>query len=186
MSGLEAIEDAEVVQVLRSRVVPSVKLALQPDRDAGHIPAGDAPHNQLGRRVSERGTVEALLDTVTIAIEPDRVKVNPPAGTTGHLQAHGKPVGLFGEPHRLERSTSHPKRVSVDRQVEVAVLAGRSTVERVDSPASAAEPVNPVGSCSGLVHWIGLVSSSGRLIQAASGRFDGTGGLRTNRCGVAV
>jgi len=38
----------------------------------------------------------------------------------------------------------------------------------------------------GLVHWIGLVSSSGRLIQAASGRFDGTGGLRTNRCGVAV
>jgi len=129
------------VQVLRSRVVSSVELALQPDRDAGHIPGGDAPHNQVGRRVSERGTVEALLDAVTIAIEPDRVKVNPPAGTTGHLQAHGKPVGLFGEPHRLERSTSHPKRVSVDRQVEVAVLAGRFTVERVDSPASGGRAV---------------------------------------------
>ncbi len=148
-SGLEAIEDAEVVQVLRSRVVSSVKLALQPDRDAGHIPAGDAPHNQVGRRVSERGTVEALLDAVTIAIEPDRVKVNPPAGTTGHLQAHGKPVGLFGEPHRLERSTSHPKRVSIDRQVEVAVLAGRFTVERVDSPASG-EPVADVYTLEGV------------------------------------
>ncbi len=55
-----------------------------------------------------------------------------------------------------------------------------------EAGALSAEPVNPVGSCSGLVHWIGLVSSSGRLIQAASGRFDGTGGLRTNRCGVAV
>ncbi len=118
-----------------ARVVSSVKLALQPDRDVGHIPGGDAPNDQVppGKRTWHR---RGLLDAVTIAVEPDRVKVNPPAGTTGHLQGHGKSVGLCREPHRLERSTSHPKCVGVDRQVEVAVLAGRFTVERVDSPAS--------------------------------------------------
>ena len=45
-------------------------------------------------------------------------------------------MSLCNKPDAVERAPSHPKRVNVDRQVEVAVLAGRSTVERVDSPAS--------------------------------------------------
>lgn len=63
------------------------------------------------------------------------MKVNPPAGATAHLEARGELVGLYGEPHRLERPLSHAKRVSVDGQVEVAVRAGRFTAECVDSPA---------------------------------------------------
>ncbi|MEO8829266.1 MAG: hypothetical protein ABI385_11325 [Lapillicoccus sp.] len=100
----------------------------------GHTPGGDAPDDQVGRRVRERDIVQALLHAVTGAIEPDRVKVSPSTGATDHLQAHGKPVGLCGEPRSLERCASGLKRVSVDGQVEVAVLASRFTMERVDSP----------------------------------------------------
>lgn len=148
-SSFEVGEDAEVVPVLRPRVVSIVKLALQPERDARHFPGGDPPSGQVGRRVSKRGTVESLLDAVTIAIEPDRVKVYPPAGPTGHFQAYGEPVGLCGEPQRLEGCASHPERVSVDGQVEVAVLAGRFTVERVDSPAPG-DPVADTHSLEGV------------------------------------
>ncbi|OFE16583.1 hypothetical protein BA895_03060 [Humibacillus sp. DSM 29435] len=113
---------------------------LQPVRDTGHTRGGDAPHDQVGCRVSERGTVEALLDAVPRVVEPHRVKVNPSAGATGHLQAHGEPVGLGGETHLLELRASGLKRIGVDRQVKVAVLAGRFTVERVDS-LTPGEPV---------------------------------------------
>ena len=83
------------------------------------------------------------------------------------------------------RRQGHATRMLAAGLVECRRL-GLDRVLLTCDPENVAEPVNPVGSCSGLVHWIGPVSSSGRLIQAASGRFGGTGGLRTNRCGVAM
>jgi len=80
-----AIEDSEVVSVLRSRVISSVELALQPDRDAGNVSAGEGSEDQVGRRVGEGVPVKAFLDTVPSLSELDRVKVHPTAGTAGHL-----------------------------------------------------------------------------------------------------
>lgn len=96
-----ALEPADVVKVLPARVVPSVKLALQPERDAGHWSFADDSHDHVGCRIGERDTVEACCNRHHRR-RTRSSEGRPSVGATGRRQTLGEPVGLGRESQRLK------------------------------------------------------------------------------------
>src|SRR5438270_585150 len=75
--GTERGQLAQVVLVLRSRLVATVEELLLACRQAPHATATKPPGGEGGRRIEEPGSVQVALHPHTVHVEPDRMYVDP-------------------------------------------------------------------------------------------------------------
>ena len=76
-SGVQSLEQLEVVHVLGPVVVARVEGPLLLNRDARHRAATQLPDRPDVRRVVEVVAVEALLPAVAVCVEPHGMHVDP-------------------------------------------------------------------------------------------------------------
>jgi hypothetical protein len=105
-----------------------------------------------GRRwVREMRPGQVLLATLPACVERHRVKVDPTPAACPQLQAHRQPVCLGHVTEVGESRDAGAHVVSVDRQVEVAMLPGLAPDEDRNPPATG-DPVTYVCTVQGGEH----------------------------------
>src|SRR3954453_12888763 len=95
----------------------------------------------------EEAAVEADLASMAMTGEADRVQVDPSQSRGRELDARRAPVGLDLIAESAKRRDRRCLLLGIDREVQVAVLAGPPADERVNSPAPLTGPrlsVHPV------------------------------------------